>query len=164
MMYAGISETEYYGGKTSRDMLATYESYAEAREWADGYNPDYDDSVGCARLSHNQASATCGQVHEITQECGDTNPYDDWDLLPEVVSAALVARGRELVCEYAEQRGEEAPEIESISEQDACEAIIGDSEEMESTIAYCGYWIGELDGNYYVVKTGDVTDAEDEAE
>lgn len=72
--YAVIATTEYYGPETRRCIVSLHDTEAEARAIADGNSPDYDASVGCCRLGHNQASATALSVG--TAERIDCGPWD----------------------------------------------------------------------------------------
>lgn len=90
MSYAVIATTEYYGPEIKRALVSVHESEAEAMQAAEAYvSPDYDESVGCNRLAHNQASATRAEVAEIVAEGQDL--MDDWTRLPDAVEDALIA-------------------------------------------------------------------------
>jgi hypothetical protein len=95
--YAVISECEMYNGNPECSLLAVGLPLEQMEQIAREYNPDFDPSVGCCRLGHNQASAATARVVEIAMT-SDTCPTDDWSLLPDVAVAALVAKNAE-ICE-----------------------------------------------------------------
>lgn len=87
MSYAVIAMTEFYGPEIKRALVSVHESEAEAKQAAEAYvSPDYDESVGCNRLAHNQASATRAEVAEIIMEGHDL--LDDWSALPDDLATA----------------------------------------------------------------------------
>lgn len=88
MSYAVIATTEYYGPEIKRTLVSAHETEAEAKSAAEAYvSPDYDESVGCNRLAHNQASATRAEVAEIVR--AGLGLLDDWSSLPaDLVDAA----------------------------------------------------------------------------
>jgi hypothetical protein len=90
MEKAMVAKTEMYGGKSSYDLIGIGEE-EEAQAWAESYNPDYDDTVSCVRLAHNQAAGTCGIALDIIY-AGPTCPAEDWTIIPEDLEQALCAR------------------------------------------------------------------------
>jgi len=80
--YLIVAETDYYGPETRRSVVVgddgrpqTYPTEAAARDAAEEYDPDYDPSVDCHRLGHNQASRTVGRAAEVVTEDFDA---EDW--------------------------------------------------------------------------------------
>ena len=82
-----VSETDYYGLESRRSVVVgesgmpvEYGTQQEAEEAATDYNPDYDPSVDCCRLVHNQASPTRGRVAELVTDgfdAGDWTSFED---------------------------------------------------------------------------------------
>ena len=63
--YATLAVTEMYGPVTTYRVLAMGVSLDEAKAAAAQCEPDWDASVQCHRLGHNQASATQGHVYRV---------------------------------------------------------------------------------------------------
>jgi len=86
--YAEVAVTEYYGPRSDARLVGVTESAAEAAAWAKDYDPDWDDVMGCHRLSSGQSSPTRGEVRQATRLAGD--PWGGkWCVLPNEVLEAL---------------------------------------------------------------------------
>lgn len=94
--YAVVAVTEYYGPETRRSIHSLHESEAEARAVAEGNSPDYDASVGCCRLAHNQASATALTVGTAERFDGDLWDFSTGAEDDAACAAARAALGRDL--------------------------------------------------------------------
>lgn len=83
-MYLVVAETEMYGPETRLGYVSgPHDSLDYARRLAADHDPDYDETVQCHRLAHNQAAATRGAVYEVMAV---GNPYTDWTNAPHEVS------------------------------------------------------------------------------
>jgi hypothetical protein len=130
--YAMIAETEMYGPKTERRLIRIG-TQSEAEAWAQGYDPDYYPEVKCTRLVRNQPAATHGEALEILYK-GNTDPLQDWSLLPDDAQAALIAKGRE-ICTIEIEPGLE------LAESLACEAVLADPEARADALESVGLWL-----------------------
>lgn len=85
-----MSVTSYYGPSDERCLVASDLSEADARERAAAHDPDYDESVQCRRLGHNQSGATIGVPVEILTVIDPT-------ALPDLIDDATESRAAEIV-------------------------------------------------------------------
>jgi len=93
-MFATLAITEMYGPETKVRLAGLYETCDAARTAADA-RPDYDPSVGCARLAHDQASETDLVVGTATR----WDPGCAWDLTTQDEDAAAIAAAHEALGE-----------------------------------------------------------------
>ena len=89
-MYATIAITEMYGPETQVRLHSLHDDRDAAEEAAKA-RPDYDPSVGCARLGHNQA----GETYLVVGEAAPWNSGTVWDVSTGAEYEAAIAAARE---------------------------------------------------------------------
>jgi hypothetical protein len=87
-MFAVIATTEYYGPETRVALAGLHDTRIEADEAAQS-RPDYDASVGCARLDHNQAVETRLSIGEAVPWDGSVFDLLGMDGIEEVKIRAM---------------------------------------------------------------------------
>jgi len=88
--YVVVGETGWYGPSTTYHLVARHDHLTVAREEAKAYCPDYDGTIQCVRLCHNQASATIGRAYQAA-----VIDADDWGSWPDELEAEACALARE---------------------------------------------------------------------
>lgn len=87
-MYATVGYQDMADGRRTYRLVSIHETEEDAEEAADLFRPDYDPTVGMARLSHGAMTEELGTVGEVVYE-GDSDPLDDWTILPDSLVEAL---------------------------------------------------------------------------
>lgn len=149
-VYGLMSVTAYYGPREARRLVAANLSEAEARKRAIAYNPDYDPTVQCCRLAHNQSRATVGVPVAIL---GAVDPNQLTDLIDAATEERAIKIVRERYDDTAEARrvldGRDGGE----GWYDAIEEALG--ERGGYVVAEADDETGELTGDWYLVQTLD---------